>query len=89
MAVRVRPIEEQLKRWNFPLYPVNRRVEVKQRNTSDGIPVIEGKLAVLVIEGKLAALVIDGNLRCLVIEGNLRCLVIEGNLRCLVIDQLW
>lgn len=52
MSVRVRPIpiEEQLKTWNFPLYPINRRVNVRPRTNDHKIPVIEGRK--LRVQGK-------------------------------------
>ncbi|KAL5262607.1 hypothetical protein ACHWQZ_G008117 [Mnemiopsis leidyi] len=45
MSVRVRPIpiEEQLRTWNFPLYPINRRVNVRPKSNIHKIPAIEGR----------------------------------------------
>lgn len=52
MSVRVRPIpiEEQLRTWNFPLYPINRRVNVRPKINDHQIPVIQGRK--LKVQGK-------------------------------------
>lgn len=70
MSVRVRPIpiEEQLRTWNFPLYPINRRVNVRPKSNIHKIPAIEGDHLYITENSTLWLLVIDQQFKSLLFQ---------------------